>query len=268
MPVEIIKNYFDINNRKEKIDKEVNEFKKIIKEKFNSEEQEKIDKAIDLMLRLHLNQADRADGQPYAKHLIEVAKKVLEVTDKPKANNIISALLHDAVEDKADELFAIRANRKFLHKKSAFKITDEIKNKYKEVFKNWAFREINYCFGKEVEYNVLNLTNHDFDSLAEDLNLSGEEKIKFKHNAYKEHVQEIIKNADLCLLKYADFCLNIDLRNLNKDSEKYKRMKRIYRSVIPIFINELKKISEGHPLYKKKKEIIDNLEEVYEKQYN
>lgn len=117
-------------------------------------------------------------------------------------------------------------------------------------------------------YYIQNLTNHDFDSLAEDLsNLSDEEKIDFKNHAYASHVEEIITDPDLCLLKYADFSKNIDLRNLSSRSEKYFKLKRKYSSVIPIFINRLKMITEDHQLYSRKDLIIKNLEDVYQKQY-
>ena len=267
MVVKIIENSFDINKRKERINEEINEFRRLIETKFEGEELDKINKAIDLMLKLHLNQADRADGQPFARHPLEVAKKIIEVSDNLEANNLISALLHDSAEDKADELFAIRANRKFSFKKSNLVLTHNLKEKYKDIFKAWAFKEINFNFGSIVESNVYNLTNHDFDSLVENLNLSEEEKIKFKHEAYKEHVKEIIKDPNLCLLKYADFSLNIDLRNIDKNSDKYKRMKRKYKSVIPIFINELEKIDSNHPLYTKKDYIVKDLKKVYNEQY-
>jgi len=161
-------------------------------------------------------------------------------------------------------LFAKRANRKFPNRGYNIKINEQVKKNHLPVLRDWSFKEIKQQFGPKILYYIQNLTNHDFDSLAEDLNnLSDEEKIDFKNQAYASHVEEIITDPDLCLLKYADFSKNIDLKNLPLESEKYFRLKRKYSSVIPIFISRLKMITEDHQLYSRKDLIIKNLEDVY-----
>ncbi len=267
MSVEVLSNPIEELSRKKRLSEDIDTLQTAIEESFSKEDLIEVEKAKELMLKLHLQQKDRADGNPFAKHPIDVASRVLEIYPKPSKELFIAALLHDSVEDKAEVLFTDRANRKFKNKNYNLKIRDEIKEKYWSVFKDWSFREIKEKFGDKVEYFLRNLTNHDFDSLAEDLGLEGEEKIEFKNKAYLSHVQEIIEDPDLCLLKYADFSVNIDLRSLPKDSLKYKKLKRKYKSVIPIFIDRLNNISESHELYGKKDQLISNLQLIYQTQY-
>ena len=268
MSVEILSNQADINEREKKIRESLAEFKMLITEKFNDQELSRINDALDLMLEIHLPQQDRSDGNPYALHPLEVTKKVLEISDNLSPELIISALLHDSVEDMPEILFAKRANRKFPNRDYDIKINEQVKKNHLQILRDWSFKEIEQQFGTKVLYYIQNLTNHDFDSLAEDLtNLSDEEKIDFKNQAYASHVEEIITDPDLCLLKYADFSKNIDLKNLPLESEKYFKLKRKYSSVIPIFINKIKMITEDHQLFSRKDLIVKNLEDVYQRQY-
>lgn len=267
MSVEVLSNPKEELARKERISDDIESLSSVLENKFSKEDLKEIKEAMNLMLNLHLQQKDRADGNPFAKHPIEVTKRVLEISDSPSRELVVAAMLHDSVEDKAEALFAQRANRKLADKPYTFKLREETKEKYWDTFKDWSFREIKEKFGDKVEYYLKNLTNHDFDSLAEDMGLEGEEKIEFKNKAYLEHVKEIIEDPDLCLLKYADFSVNVDLKNLPKDSLKYKKLKRKYKSVIPIFIDRLKNINKNHELYGKKDQLISNLQLIYQTQY-
>lgn len=269
MSVEIFSNQIIINEREKKIEKNLNSFKALIEDKFKGDDLFKINKALDLMLEIHLPQNDRSDGNPYVKHPLEVAEKVINISDKLTPDLVVSALLHDSVEDMPEVLFAKRANRKFPDRNFKFKISEDIKKNYFSIFKDWAFREIDSSFGPKVLYYIQNLTNHDFDSLAEEIvDLSVDEKIEFKNQAYASHVEDIINDPDLCLLKYADFSQNIDLKELPLDGDKYFKLKRKYSSVIPIFINKLKMIDENHQLYSRKESIVKDLENTYKKQYS
>lgn len=268
MSVEIPENQMAIHERRQKIQESLNKFKLLIEEKFKDEELDKIIRALQLMQEVHLPQKDRSDGKPYAEHPLEVAGKVVKMSDKLTPDLIVAALLHDSVEDMPEILFAKRANRKFPKPNYDFKITDEIKKNYYHILKDWSFKEIEEQFGSKVLYYLYNLTNHDFDSLAEELpDLSTEAKIDFKNEAYASHVREIIKDSNLCLLKYADFSTNINLKNLSDNEEKYFKLKRKYASVIPIFIEQIKLIDENHQLFSSKQLIIKDLEKIYQEQY-
>ncbi|HKK54072.1 MAG TPA: hypothetical protein VJ926_00925 [Patescibacteria group bacterium] len=271
MTLEIYSNPEARFDRQERISDDLEDFENSVESSFeNQEDKDKVFKARDLMLEVHLGQKDRADGMPYAKHPLEVAQKTIDIADEPKVDLVIASLLHDSVEDKSDVLFTKRVNKKYPDKDFMFTVNDELKEKYKEVFKSFSFRELKDIFGEKVEYYVHNLTNHDFDSLIEDTkpNASKEEKETLKNDLYKEHVEEIIKDPDLCLLKYADFSVNVDLRSLDKGNAKYKKLRRKYKSVIPIFIKQLEGIDETHSLYKKKDKLITDLQKVYKNQYS
>jgi hypothetical protein len=271
MTLEIYSNPEARLDRKKRISTDLEDFKNNLEEKFENEDgKEKVLKALDLMLEVHLDQKDRADGTPYAKHPLEVAQKVLDISDSFNADLVSASLLHDSVEDKSDVLFTKRVNKRYPDKEYMFTVNDELREKYKEIFKRFSFRELKERFGEKLEYYVYNLTNHDFDSLVEDTkpNTSKEEKEMLKNDLYKQHVEEIIKDSDLCLLKYADFSVNMDLRSLDKNSSKYKKLRRKYKSVIPVFIQQLKDIDESHSLYHKKDKLIADLQEVYKNQYS
>lgn len=269
MSVEILSNQREIINRERRIKQDIDEFKLLITESFEDQDLLSVNEALDLMLEIHLPQKDRSDGEPYVKHLLEVAKEVLRLSDKLTVDLIVAALLHDSAEDMPEILFAKRANKKFSGHNYNLKINDDIKKKYISLLRDWSFKELEDRFGPKVVYYLRLLTNHDFDSLVEEIpDLSAEEKIDFKNQAYASHVEEIIEDPDLCLLKYADFSKNVDLESLSSESEKYFKLKRKYASVIPIFINKLKMIDEKHQLYKRKESIIEELEDIYQKQYN
>jgi (p)ppGpp synthase/HD superfamily hydrolase len=271
MSLEIYSNPEARLDRKERISDNLKEFKKNVDSRFeNQEDKDKVLQALDLMLEAHLSQKDRADGKPYVSHPLEVARKTIDTVDEPSADLVIASLLHDSVEDKSEVLFAKRVNKKYPDKDFMFTVTDELKEKHKEIFKRFSFRELKDIFGEKLEYYVHNLTNHDFDSLIEDTkpNATKEEKEMLKNDLYKEHIEEIIQDPDLCLLKYADFSVNIDLRSLDKKSAKYKKLRRKYKSVIPIFIQQLENVDESHLLYKKKNKLIGDLKEIYKNQYS
>jgi hypothetical protein len=180
MSVEILSNPTTINEREKKMRQDVDEFKLLVTEKFDGQELHKIKEALNLMLEVHLPQKDRSNGDPYAKHPLEVAKKVLEMGDNVTTDLIISALFHDSVEDMPEVLFAKRANRKFPGRNHELKISEEIKRKYLTILRDWSFKELEDRYGKKVANYLRHLT-HDFDSLSEDLSsLSDEEKSYFQ----------------------------------------------------------------------------------------
>lgn len=264
---------FEINDkreeiliRKEKIAEEINAFKNNVLEKFSETDQKKIFEALDFMLKIHLPQDDRADGLPFASHPLMVARKVMEL--HAEVELVISALIHDSVEDQSERIFVERIERKEMSQKSlSLEINDEIKEKYKDIFTAWSFKEIKDRFGSKVEDYVRNMTNHDFNSLAENLSLAGDDKNNFINKLYSEHVEDIISSPDLLTLKLADLSTNIDLRSLDQNSSKYKKLKRKYKSVIENILIKIREVGVGHYLYESKGKIVEDLEKIYQEQY-
>ncbi|MFZ4631866.1 MAG: hypothetical protein ACOYL8_01505 [Patescibacteria group bacterium] len=254
-----------INTRKEIIETELKNFEAEVFAKFPEEDAKKIKTALEFMLKIHLPQNDRADGRPFASHPLAVAEKIMKMSDNPEL--VISALIHDSVEDQADQIFIERINRKNLGGGLKINIDETLKEKYKSIFASWSFKEIEDRFGSKVKYYTENMTNHDYNSLAENLNLEDEEKEKFINKLYAEHIDSIMNDPDLLTLKLADLSTNIDLHSLSPDSEKYRKLKRKYKSVIEAVINKLSNISSGLPIHTQKDEIIEELTKVYEEQY-
>lgn len=252
--------------RREKIEDEVDVFKNRVVERFEAADAEKILAALDFMLKVHLPQKDRVDGRPFASHPLAVAERVMELSDNSEL--VIAALIHDGVEDQSDYIFVERVNRKFPDRNFLQLSIDETsKMRYKDIFKNWSFREIKDRFGPQVEYYIQNMTNHDFNSLAESLGLTGEDKQNFINHLYGEHVEDIMKDPELFTLKLADLSVNIDLHSLDPQGEKYKKLKRKYKSVIEAFLRRLQDLGEDHPLYGKRQEVMAQLAKIYEEQY-
>ncbi|MFA6995012.1 MAG: hypothetical protein WC249_01220 [Patescibacteria group bacterium] len=256
----------EISNRREKIKNEIDSFRQKISEKFTGNDRQKINEALEFMLKIHLPQKDRMDGQPFASHPLAVAEEALKLSDNPEL--IIAALIHDSVEDQPDYIFVERVNRKYPNRNFVpLEIGDTLRERHRDVFKAWSFREIEERFGDKIKYYTENMTNHDFNSLAEDLGLNGEDRQDFINKLYAEHVQDIINDPELFTLKLADLSINIDLHSLSPDSEKYLKLKRKYKSVIEAILERLINLEEGHPIYNKKNEIMAKLKKIYIEQY-
>jgi HD domain len=64
----------------------------------------RMERALELAARLHAG--DRRDREPYVSHLLRVAIRIMSHYGVRDADVVCAALLHDAVEDHADELAA------------------------------------------------------------------------------------------------------------------------------------------------------------------
>jgi hypothetical protein len=71
-------------------------------ETWPEEDQRRLNKALELAARLHA--ADRREREPYINHLLRVAIRIMSHYGVHDPDVVIAALLHDAVEDHADEL--------------------------------------------------------------------------------------------------------------------------------------------------------------------
>ncbi len=267
MSLEIHSNPVELTDRRDKIETEIKAFSDKVVEKFTAAEAEKINAALDFMLKIHLPQKDRVDGRPFASHPLAVAEEVMKLSADPEL--VIAALIHDSVEEQSDHIFVERVNRKYPDRAFAYLNVDEVvKIKYKDIFKTWSFREIKERFGTKVEYYTQNMTNHDYNSLAEDTGLKGVEKQDLINKLYFEHVERIINDPALFTLKLADLSVNIDLHSLDPESEKHKKLKRKYKSVIETIIEKLKNLNPDHPIYPQRDETISKLTTIYNEQYN
>ena len=236
----------------ERIAEEINQFKEAVRVRFNNKDYSRILSALDLMLFLHCVQEDRLDGNPYIIHPLEVADDLINKYDIDDADLIIGALLHDSVEDQADRLLHIELQDK------------ELERINKEKLQNDAFAQIGNIYGERVGSIVKGLTNPNFDQTIEELKLKGIKKEK--RELYKEHVEEAIKNADVFIIKLSDFIRNAN--NIPKEESKRNHFIKKYGPVIKeVFIPAFEKMSEDHPLYGKREDMLIELNNIYEAEY-
>lgn len=243
-------------NKIDQISKKINQFKEKIRGKFNKEDQNKILSALDLTIELHSDQEDRPDGRPYINHPLEIASDLVEKYEVKDRNLIIAALLHDAVEDQSLKLSKKRMKRMGLIEPKDLEI------KSKKELKEDALQEISFLYGDKVEKLLGSLSNPDFDSLIAELKLKGIEKSK--NELYKEHVEEVIKDPDICVIKYADFARNaLAVGNIQEEIKKVKLIKKYGPVIKEVFLPAFRTMSENHPLYNKRKAIIQELKRTY-----
>jgi hypothetical protein len=68
----------------------------------SADDRQRVSQALDLAARLHA--ADRRQSEPYVNHLLRVAIRIISHYHVLDADVICAALLHDAVEDHADDM--------------------------------------------------------------------------------------------------------------------------------------------------------------------
>lgn len=236
----------------EKISAQISRFKNTVAINFNGEDSATIEKAMDLMIEVHIDQKDRLDGAPYISHPLEIADDIITKFKIRDKDILIAALLHDSIEDQSHLL-----SQKFL---SENKFDEVVKNNNSYGEKRNAGLAIQKLFGLTAESLVKALTNPDFAELNGD-NID-------KNDLYKRHVENAVRNPYVCVIKYADFRRNaLRIHNL-KEGERKQSLLRKYGPVIKdVFLPLFKTITEGHPLFHKREDMIKELTDCYKQNY-
>jgi hypothetical protein len=182
-------------------------------ERIGLSDSEEIKSAMNTALEIHKDQKPRPDG-PYVNHIMRVSNRIIEEYGIQDSKIIISALLHDSVEDQAKKLAEMVSNTE---------ITSE---------RDKALIFIKDNFGERVQKIVSKLSNPE----PETEGLSPEQK----NSIYKDHVKEIIEDSDVLPIKLSDFSDNA--LNLEAVSDPVRRLKlsKKYLPVMEIFIERLK----------------------------
>ncbi len=182
-------------------------------EKVGLLEKEEIGLASEIAEELHKDQSPRSDGA-YIYHILRVARRLLEEYEVFDPEIIVSAILHDSVEDQA--------------KKLAEKSGDESNRSDREK----ALDFIKENFGNRVERVVRKLSNPEEMESPE---MDPEEK----NQTYKEHIEEIVNDPDAFLVKLSDFSDNVLNLGYSHDSDKRLKLSKKYLPVIDVFIDRL-----------------------------
>ncbi|MCK5475675.1 MAG: bifunctional (p)ppGpp synthetase/guanosine-3',5'-bis(diphosphate) 3'-pyrophosphohydrolase [Candidatus Pacebacteria bacterium] len=236
-----------------RIEEEIDQFKEAVIDKFESEDCEKILNALDLMLFLHCDQKDRIDGNPYIIHPLEVADDLVNKYEIDDADLVIGALLHDSAEDQAYKLLSMDS------------VDEDLEKLDEEELQRLAITKIDDIYGERVAKIIEGLTNPDFNQMMEEEKLKGITTGR-KRKFYKKHVGEAIEDSDVFVIKLSDFIRNAG--NIPKEEKKREHLIKRYGPVIKeVFIPAFEEMSEDHPLYRKRDDILKELNDMYEADY-
>jgi len=235
------------------IQPKLDEFIEKVDNIFSPEEASKIRAALNLMIELHIDQRDRPDNQPYLVHPLEIAMDLIDKYEIRDYELIIAALLHDSIEDQS---------KKLANKRLGGDSTGQGKEKIKEI----ALLEIQELFGERIERILIQISSPNFNKLKKDLQADGINKTI--NELYKEHIEEIINNPDVFVIKFADFARNaLSLDNWPPGKE-IKTLIGKYGPVIKeVFIPAFENMNQSHPLYKMKDEMLNKMNKEYDKYY-
>ncbi len=257
------------------------------------EDCDRIKSALKWMMLLHVGQADRADGTgPYIKHPIEVAGGVLAMyKGDDMADVCIAALLHDAVEDKAELLTLIQE-----YKEHQGVSEQEVK----EINEHGALQSLYDLFGARVHGLV--------EKVSVPLSLYEDRvTLEEKYIMYRKFVTKIVKDtADPAafMIKWQDARANMlsigrlwararelehqiyilspylkskdgreRLRSLRAVSKKkrqiYKRLRNKYEPVLrEIFLPAFENMNKEHPLYAHREQAVQDIQKALKEQYS
>lgn len=242
---------------------ELDHYRQLVTSEFSIDQQEKMYFALLKMLKVHKDQTDRPDGKPYISHPLEVSRILVEEFGNRDVDIVSASLLHDSVEDQAKEL-AIDALRK---QYGDVVIDDEFAEIHKEEIRSLALKSIGSEFSEKVARILDKLSNPDFNALAnpDNVMMNKNEIAKKKNELYLEHVQDIIQDPDVLVIKLADFLTNFTTVPDLEDSPQKTKFIRKYVPVAKVFIDRLYKGNIPVHLEEKKENIISRLRITSEK---
>jgi len=211
--------------------------------------------ALQLSLSVHIDQEDRPDGDPYVNHPLEVALTLANQFQIRDSNSLAAALLHDSVEDQA-----VAVIREFGGTTAG---SDDLQAS--------ALSVISDNFGKRVSEMVGRLTNPNFQAMAVDAQLKGDQRkeAEIKLTLYKEHFLKIMaEDPETFLVKLADFSQNALTLGWIEEGAQKDWYRRKYGPVILATIEELRRVAdEGHVLSGVKHKLIEQLTKAYDRDY-
>jgi hypothetical protein len=203
-------------------------------------EQAKTMKALHLMLELETGGDDRRDGTPSISHSLGVGSDTLEKYSPRDSQPPVAALLHDSVENNAEALALMWERHTGV---SAGNIRES------------ALDELGYLFGNEIRTAIAGLTNPDLRSQAKEmkrLQRSVAPEPEIKYHLYQQHVEHIVENPVVFLVKQIDVMRNCERGTVAK-----------YRPVIErVFRPRLEKMGRSDPLYRCREQMLVEIEKI------
>ncbi len=252
-----------------------------VKERLTQDEQETIKEALALMLKIHIDQSDRADGSgPYITHPIKVALGVLEsYKGGHLVDTVVAALLHDAVEDQSALLQLLHISEKEVDVDGS-----------KSSLNSNALRGLEEKFGPDV-VELVRMLSYGVDVVDED----------FLEDDYIDYVRSIVNNIEnyrpeAFAIKWQDARENMlkvgelwrrsrylievahttqpaRAKELEGDAERveqlYKKLRDKYEPVLKeVFLPAFENMSKEHVLYSLREDAIKEIKTALEEEYN
>ncbi len=197
--------------------------------------QEEVVSALLDMIRLHAGQKTRLNGELVVEHLLEVTSLLFNIVKDPKPEEVVVALLHDAIEDRSREIVRAADFGSDVHV-ARFRTVQE---------QALAEAQMSYVYGEKIQEMLFSLTKPDYRKEA--MRLSGRSELEegefdlMKNNIYVDYLKKALDNPDVALIKLVDFISNaIDVNEI-PDSEKERRekIKNKYSGGFPIVIEKI-----------------------------
>lgn len=188
--------------------------------------------ALDIALKAHEKQ--KRGDHPYSTHPLRVAIRIMshfEIRDNRDV--IIAAILHDTVEDCANELIAM------LGRDEAYQLSHALHSTPIEdqnaTAKAIALELLDEEFGPHVAHTLADVTNPEFTGITREE----------RHAQYRDHVREIIlgDNPDSAIIKVSDFIDNLTGLKHNDSHSHRVRMFVKYQPMVPDMITAV----HSHP---------------------
>lgn len=199
-------------------------FERSVDATFKEEDRETIYQALYLSSNVHAEQR-RKDGEPYIEHPVGVAQRVIELCATPDKDAVVTALLHDVIEDQSTRVVGMYGER----------VRGDMTTEEQ------ALQTLGSKFGHNVARYLKMLTNPDFTAILaqEGIDPSSPNFLPRKRELYAQHVAEIIQDPTVCLVKFADFSQNgLDLAAM-PDGEEKTHLALKYRPVMDAFVSRI-----------------------------
>lgn len=257
-------------NEENKFEKD---FLELVDSNFSKKDILEINKALLIAKEVHEDQV-QPDGQPYIEHPLEVATIIIEKFKLNKVDLVITALLHDAMEDQSERLFANYLEKNNFFSNSVFNILNlrSFVGKFSDEIREIAYLEIKDNFNSLIAERIRRLSKPDFDDLIDSLNfdVTPEKRQKIKNKMYREYFSDLLEHNDqgLGVVKCADLLNNISKNHLLTNGAKKKKLINKYAPVIvDVVVPFLRKIEPEHCLYDNSQLILRNFLEIYNRDF-
>ncbi len=200
-------------------------------------EQQEIVNALLDVINLHAGQKPRLSGETVLEHLLEVANTLLNIVKDPKPEEVMVALLHDAIEDRMREILDAHSE----DRTKPFRHYGEDWNIF------FASLRMKNVYGDDVQRMLFDLIKPDYDrkiaELHNDVELAAPDFQREKNRLYVDYFKKALDNPDVDVVKLSDFIANATDVDEIPDSYQDKReeIRNKYRGA---FVVALKKLED------------------------